>query len=75
MNFTPKHCCAQVFDSPAPFIYDKGRYHILSMNRGLDENLIQNATRADDADASDTELLDIDPADFVDPDEFRNRHS
>lgn len=54
--------------------YDKGRYHILSMSREVPHNFNEKVKRADapelPREIPDDELVDIDPADFVDPEEF-----
>jgi hypothetical protein len=45
------------------------------MNREVNENLDHNYILPGAPDAPDADLLDIDPADFVDPEEFGIRQS
>jgi hypothetical protein len=58
------------FDSPALIAYDKGRYHWLFMDRELTSKPDEKFPAHGSFEVPQDELLDIDPADFVDPKEF-----
>jgi hypothetical protein len=66
-----KHSCAKMFDSPARLPYDKGRYHIQTMSRGPDPKPDKKFVPDGAPEVAEDDLVDIDPADFFDPDEFR----
>jgi hypothetical protein len=51
-------------------VNDKGRYHWLSMDRELTPKPDEKFSAYGGFEAADDDLLDIDPADFVDPEEF-----
>lgn len=70
MYGTKKHSCGKLFDSPAPLPYDKGRYYIRTMSG-------EGTPKSDDRfgpegalEVAEDDLLDIDPADVVDSEEF-----